>query len=64
VADRPGHDLRYALDPTKIETDLGWAAEETFESGLKKTIGWFIDNEWWWRPLRRDKYAGQRLGVG
>lgn len=62
VADRPGHDLRYALDPSKIERELGWQAEETFESGLEKTVGWYLDNEWWWRPIRDGKYSGERLG--
>jgi dTDP-glucose 4,6-dehydratase len=62
VADRPGHDRRYAIDPAKAETELGWAAQESFESGLAKTIDWYLDNEWWWGPLR-ERYAGQRLGV-
>jgi dTDP-glucose 4,6-dehydratase len=62
VKDRPGHDRRYAIDPTKIETELGWRAEETFETGLEKTVRWYLDNEPWWRPLR-DKYNGQRLGL-
>jgi dTDP-glucose 4,6-dehydratase len=64
VPDRPGHDLRYALDPAKIERELGWKAQESFESGLQKTVGWFLENEWWWRPIREQKYAGQRLGSG
>jgi dTDP-glucose 4,6-dehydratase len=62
VPDRPGHDLRYAIDSTKIERELGWRAEESFESGLEKTVRWFLENEWWWRPIREQKYAGQRLG--
>ncbi|HZC37356.1 MAG TPA: dTDP-glucose 4,6-dehydratase [Sphingomicrobium sp.] len=62
VADRPGHDLRYAIDSSKIERELGWRAEESFESGLEKTVRWFLDNDWWWRPIRDQKYAGQRLG--
>lgn len=62
VTDRPGHDRRYAIDPTKIERDLGWRAQEDFESGIEKTIGWYLDNEWWWRPIREQKYAGDRLG--
>lgn len=61
VADRPGHDLRYAIDATKIETELGWTAHESFESGIEKTIRWFLDNEWWWGPLRKS-YDGTRLG--
>ncbi len=62
VADRPGHDARYAIDATKLETELGWAAQETFETGLRKTVQWYLDNEAWWRPLR-ERYAGQRLGL-
>jgi dTDP-glucose 4,6-dehydratase len=64
VPDRPGHDLRYALDPSKIERELGWKAQESFETGLEKTVAWFLDNDWWWRPIREQKYAGQRLGSG
>jgi dTDP-glucose 4,6-dehydratase len=64
VPDRPGHDLRYALDPSRIERELGWAAQETFETGLEKTVRWFLDNRWWWEPLRARKYAGERLGAG
>jgi dTDP-glucose 4,6-dehydratase len=63
VADRPGHDLRYAIDAAKLEGELGWRALETFESGLEKTVRWYLDNEWWWRPLREKVYAGERLGV-
>jgi dTDP-glucose 4,6-dehydratase len=63
VADRPGHDLRYAIDPSKIERELGWTAEESFESGLEKTVDWYLANEWWWRPVRERKYAGERLGA-
>ncbi len=62
-ADRPGHDRRYALDPSKIENDLGWRAGETFESGIEKTVLWYLQNEWWWRPLRDKVYAGERLGL-
>jgi dTDP-glucose 4,6-dehydratase len=62
VADRPGHDRRYAIDPSKIERELGWHAEETFESGLAKTIDWYLAREDWWRPLRDQRYAGERLG--
>jgi dTDP-glucose 4,6-dehydratase len=64
VADRPGHDLRYAIDCTKIERDLGWAPAVAFEAGIAATVDWFIDNEWWWRPIREQSYAGQRLGIG
>ena len=63
VEDRPGHDLRYAIDASKIETELGWRAQETFESGLKKTVEWYIANRDWWQPLRQTRYAGQRLGI-
>ena len=63
VADRPGHDRRYAIDPRKIERDLDWSQEESFESGLSKTIDWYLNNEWWWRPIRQQKYAGVRLGT-
>jgi dTDP-glucose 4,6-dehydratase len=63
VPDRPGHDLRYAIDPTKIETELGWRAEQSFESGIATTVGWYLDNEWWWRPLREGRYRGERLGM-
>jgi dTDP-glucose 4,6-dehydratase len=63
VTDRPGHDRRYAIDPAKIERELGWHAEETFESGLAKTIDWYLDNEWWWRPIRDQHYQGDRLGI-
>ncbi len=62
VTDRPGHDLRYAIDPTKIENELGWHPQENFETGIRKTVRWYLDNEWWWRPIREHKYAGERLG--
>jgi dTDP-glucose 4,6-dehydratase len=62
VKDRPGHDLRYAIDPTKLETQLGWRPLETFDSGIHKTVRWYLDNDWWWRPIRDHKYAGERLG--
>ena len=63
VADRPGHDRRYAIDPSKIERELGWRATESFESGLDKTIDWYLANDWWWRPIREQRYAGNRLGA-
>jgi dTDP-glucose 4,6-dehydratase len=63
VADRPGHDRRYAIDASKLEGELGWRARETFESGVEKTVAWYIENEWWWRPLREKVYAGERLGL-
>ncbi|MDO4585855.1 MAG: dTDP-glucose 4,6-dehydratase [Planctomycetia bacterium] len=62
VTDRPGHDLRYAIDATKLESELGWKAEENFESGIRKTVEWYLENDWWWRPIREKKYAGERLG--
>ena len=62
VADRPGHDLRYAIDAGKIERELGWKPKETFETGLKKTVQWYLDNKWWWEPLR-EKYKRERLGL-
>ncbi|UHD46148.1 dTDP-glucose 4,6-dehydratase [Aureimonas altamirensis] len=62
VTDRPGHDLRYAIDATRIETELGWQAQENFESGLEKTVRWYLDNEAWWRPIREKRYSGERLG--
>ena len=62
VTDRPGHDRRYAIDPAKIEDELGWRAEESFETGIEKTIDWYLANEWWWGPIRENKYAGDRLG--
>jgi dTDP-glucose 4,6-dehydratase len=63
VTDRPGHDRRYAVDPGKIERELGWRAQETFESGLETTVRWYLENEDWWRPLRERVYRGQRLGL-
>ena len=64
VADRPGHDLRYAIDPTKLMNELGWRPKENFETGIRKTVQWYLDNEWWWKPIHEKKYAGQRLGKG
>lgn len=63
VTDRPGHDQRYAIDAAKLETELGWRAAETFETGIARTVRWYLDNEWWWRPLREKVYAGERLGL-
>ena len=62
VTDRPGHDRRYAIDASKIERELGWVPQENFESGLSRTIDWYLANDWWWGPIRAEKYAGQRLG--
>jgi dTDP-glucose 4,6-dehydratase len=61
VTDRPGHDARYAIDATKLEGELGWKAEENFDTGIEKTIKWYLDNEWWWGPLR--DHAAERKGV-
>lgn len=63
VADRPGHDLRYAIDATKLETTLGWRAQETFETGIEKTVRWYLDRSDWWKPLRDGIYSGERLGL-
>ena len=63
VRDRPGHDRRYAIDATKVETELGWRAQEDFDSGIAKTVRWYLANEEWWRPLRDTVYAGERLGL-
>lgn len=62
VADRPGHDRRYAIDASKIERELGWKPSVTFEQGLVRTVEWYLANEWWWAPLRLERYAGERLG--
>jgi dTDP-glucose 4,6-dehydratase len=63
VPDRPGHDHRYAIDPNKIESEIGWRATETLQSGLEKTVAWFLDNRAWWEPLRQSVYRGERLGL-
>ncbi|MDE1992220.1 MAG: dTDP-glucose 4,6-dehydratase [Rhizobiaceae bacterium] len=62
VTDRPGHDARYAIDATKLETELGWKAQESFDSGIDKTVRWYLENEWWWQPLQQG-YDGKRLGL-
>ena len=64
VQDRPGHDLRYAIDPSRIERELGWGPSCDFTSGLKRTVEWYLANEAWWRPLIEDVYDGRRLGLG
>lgn len=64
VKDRPGHDLRYAIDATKIEAELGWRPQETFESGIRKTVLWYLNNETWWKRVLDGSYAGERLGLG
>jgi dTDP-glucose 4,6-dehydratase len=63
VADRPGHDLRYAIDASKAHRDLGWKPKETFESGLERTVVWYMENRAWWEPLRNQVYSGSRLGL-
>ena len=60
VNDRPGHDARYAIDATKLETELGWRAREDFASGLKKTISWYLENADWWQPLLENTCQGER----
>ncbi|KKY82235.1 dTDP-glucose 4,6-dehydratase [Enterobacter cloacae] len=63
VPDRPGHDLRYAIDASKIERELGWAPQETFESGIRKTVEWYLANEGWWKQVLDGSYQGERLGL-
>jgi dTDP-glucose 4,6-dehydratase len=63
VDDRPGHDRRYAIDPAKIERELGWRAEESFESGLEKTVRWYLDNRAWWQDILARGYEARRIGV-
>ncbi|MEY8251604.1 MAG: dTDP-glucose 4,6-dehydratase [Colwellia sp.] len=63
VTDRPGHDVRYAIDASKIERELGWAPLETFESGIRKTVEWYLNNESWWQRVLDSSYQGERLGV-
>ena len=63
VADRPGHDHRYAIDATKLETELGWQADENFDTGIEKTVQWYLARRDWWEPVRDGTYQGQRLGL-
>lgn len=63
VTDRPGHDLRYAIDASKIQRELGWFPQETFTSGLRKTVQWYLDNRAWWQRVRDGSYRGERLGL-
>ncbi|MFC6669113.1 dTDP-glucose 4,6-dehydratase [Marinobacterium aestuariivivens] len=63
VTDRPGHDLRYAIDAGRIERELGWVPRETFETGLRKTVEWYLANEKWWRRVQDGSYQGERLGA-
>ncbi len=62
VRDRPGHDARYAIDASRLETELGWRARHDFDSGIEQTVRWYLENQWWWEPLR-GTYSGQRLGL-
>ncbi|MEE7458482.1 dTDP-glucose 4,6-dehydratase [Methylorubrum populi] len=63
VADRPGHDRRYAIDPSKAEAEVGWRPTKVFEQALEETVRWYLDNEAWWRPIREGRYSGERLGL-
>lgn len=63
VKDRPGHDIRYAIDASKIQRELGWTPAETFESGIRKTVVWYLANETWWKRVQDGSYSGQRLGL-
>jgi len=64
VADRPAHDLRYAIDPSKIERELDWRPQETFNSALRRTVLWYLENQGWWERVRAGTYRGERLGLG
>jgi len=64
VQDRPGHDLRYAIDATKIEKELGWKPAETFATGIRKTVAWYLENKQWWQNIQNNKYRQERLGIG
>ena len=64
VDDRPGHDRRYAMDTTKIGYELGWTPRESFDTGLRKTVLWYLENRWWWEPIWLRRYQGERLGLG
>ena len=63
VRDRPGHDFRYAINANKINSELGWSPQESFETGIRKTIQWYLDNESWWRSIQDNTYRQERLGV-
>ena len=63
VKDRPGHDFRYAIDAGKIQNNLGWSPKESFETGIRKTINWYLDNQDWWRAIQDNTYRQERLGV-
>jgi dTDP-glucose 4,6-dehydratase len=63
VADRPGHDRRYAIDSTKVETAIGWSPTRSFEQALEDTVAWYLANDGWWKPIREGRYQGERLGL-
>src|SRR6202045_41510 len=63
VTDRPGHDRRYAIDIAKIRRELSWRPQESFDSGLRKTVSWYLANRWWWEPIWSQRYRGERLGL-
>ena len=63
VADRPGHDQRYAIDATKIRDELGWEPQASFESGIEQTVRWYLDRRDWWEPILARRYDTSRLGV-
>ena len=63
VKDRPGHDVRYAIDATKISKELGWKPKETFKTGIVKTVKWYLSNEKWWKRVLGGSYQGERLGL-
>ena len=63
VKDRPGHDFRYAIDSTRIQNELGWEPSESFETGIEKTIQWYLDNKKWWNDIQNKTYNQERLGV-
>lgn len=63
VGDRPGHDFRYEIDPSHAEKSLNWKAKHNFETGIRKTVQWYLDNQDWWQTIRDKRYSGQRLGM-
>ena len=63
MSDRPGHDRRYAIDPSKIERELGWRAVESFETGLAKTVRWYLESRAWWQSILDEGYRAERIGL-
>ena len=63
VTDRPGHDARYAMDISKIKHDLDWHPQESFETALRKTVAWYLENSQWWGGIRSGRYSAERLGL-